>query len=48
MPKTAISDREAPITTDDSRTYEKPLLMDILGIVILVNLIVLLSIILCA
>lgn len=48
MPKTAIPDREAPITTDDLTTYEQPPLKEILVIVILINLIVLLSIILCA
>jgi hypothetical protein len=48
MQKTTITGREAPIAMDDFTIYEKPPLKEILGIVILVNLIVLLSILLCA
>ncbi|MBW7989782.1 MAG: hypothetical protein FVQ84_07185 [Planctomycetes bacterium] len=49
MQKTTITGREPLIAMDDSATYEQqPLMQELLDIVILVNLIVLVSIIMCA
>lgn len=49
MQDTTITGREPLIAMDDAATYEQqPLMQELLDIVILVNLIVLISIILCA
>ncbi len=48
MQDTAITGREPLIAMDDLTYEQQPLMQELLGMVIVVNLIVLVSIILCA